>query len=287
MRFGLVIDALDPGDALDDLVARAVAAERLGFDLVWLPDSDVMPSPPVVAAALAPRTSSIRVGIDVRAGGHPVSLAEAAVVADLCLGGRLVLAVGSPDASLMAETVEVLLAATAARPFRHHGERWRIPGNLPENVVNREERIRVTPASTQLELPVWLTGPHAATLTGDFCLTFVGTDDQSANELRSHWQQVEARLGRAAGRLRRVAVRAVSPDADGSVDNDAVVERLRADQRSWGMDVALVRLPPGSPPDTVTATLAALAAGVVPRVQLDRLPEGLEAYWRQRQETVQ
>jgi len=287
MRFGLVIDVLDAGHPLDDLLRQATAAEEVGFDVVWLPESvGAIPSPAIAAAALAPHTSSIHVGIDLQAGVNPVYLAEEAAVADLCLGGRLVLAIGSPDDALLAETTDVLLAATAARPFRHEGERWQIPANLPANEVNREDRVRLTPATAQLELPIWLSGPQAAPVARDRGLTFVGSADDSTDVLAREWQRTEARLSLASSRLRRVAVRVLTPDSTGSIDDEAVVERLRADQHAWGMDIVLVQLPTVTPVDARLRTLDQLAARVIPRVQLDRLPPGLEQYWKQRQETA-
>ena len=283
MRFGLVADVVDTGDPLSDLVLQATAAEANGLDLVWLPESDTLPSPAVAAAALAPHLTSLHVGIEVRAGGHPVHLAEQAVVTDLCLAGRLVLAVTSTDAGLLGETVDVLLAATAARPFRHEGSRWRIPANLPANEVNRQDRVRVTPATAQLELPVWVCGPHAAPVARDRCLTHVGSSGDTTADLTRAWEQTQARLALATARLRRVAVRALATDDAGLIDDEALVDRLRADQHGWGMDVALLRLPTGTAVTARLRTLEQLAERVLPRLQLDRLPPGLEQYWRQRQ----
>ncbi len=179
MRFGLVI----AGGSLDEVSAQVIAAEESGFDVVWLAQSEAIPSPAVTAAALASMTSSIRIGIELQAGVNPVYLAEEAAVADLCLGGRLVLALMSDDAGRQGETADVLLAALAARPFRHEGVRWQIPANLDANVVNREERVRVTPAPAQLELPLWLSGPHAAHLARERCLTYIGAADESTDVL--------------------------------------------------------------------------------------------------------
>lgn len=287
MRFGLVVDALDPAGPLDDLIRQAAAAEQAGFDLVWLPElAGSIPSPAVAAAALAPHTSSVHVAVELQAGVNPVYLAEEAAVADLCLGGRLVLAVTSDDADLLAETADVLLAATSARPFRHEGTRWQIPANLPENVVNREERVRVTPATAQLELPIWLSGPAAPEPARERCLTHVGSANDSTESVATEWQRTAERLGRAADRLRRVAVRALPSSEGMRVDTDALVDRLRADQCAWGMDIALIQFPHQmSQPDRLR-TLDAIAAHVMPRVQLDRLPPGLEQHWKQRQETA-
>jgi alkanesulfonate monooxygenase SsuD/methylene tetrahydromethanopterin reductase-like flavin-dependent oxidoreductase (luciferase family) len=278
MRFGLVLAA----GPLEELLAQAVAAEQSGFDLVWLREAPSLRSPTAVAAALAPGTTSIRVGVELTAGVNPVYLAEEVAVADLCLGGRLVLTLHSDDAGLLAETTDVVLDAIAARPFRHEGERWSIPANWPENEVNQEERIRVTPATAQLELPVWLAGAGAAHVARERALTYVGTSKDSTETLAREWQHTEARLNLAARRLRRVAARSVGLP----LDDDGLVETLRADQRGWGLDVVLVELPDGTGLDDRLIAIEHLAARVLPRVQLDRLPPGLETYWKQRQETA-
>jgi alkanesulfonate monooxygenase SsuD/methylene tetrahydromethanopterin reductase-like flavin-dependent oxidoreductase (luciferase family) len=285
MRFGLVLDKLPDQPPLAGLIAQARAAEVVGFDVVWLAESPALPSPAVAAAALAPKTSTLRVGIELQAGVNPVYLAEEAAVVDLCLGGRLVVSLRSEDSELLAETVDVLQLALAARPFRHDG-RWRIPANLPENVVNREELIRVTPASAQLEVPVWLAGSPAAQVARERCLTFIGTAGESADSLTTEWQHTEARLGPAARRLRRVAVRDVATDTTGSLDDDDLVARLRVDQRGWGLDLVLVRLPLAASLAARVRSLDLISSRVMPRVQLDRLPSGLEQYWKQRQETA-
>jgi alkanesulfonate monooxygenase SsuD/methylene tetrahydromethanopterin reductase-like flavin-dependent oxidoreductase (luciferase family) len=139
---------------------EARRAEALGFDAVWLDERD-LGAPLVVAAAVAAQTTGLRLIACVDAGPHPVTLAEEAIVADLASNGRLVLVVRSDDAELLGETVEVLQLAFAARPFRHDGPRWRIPAGLPEHEA-LGERLRVTPAPAQLQLPVWTAGGAGA-----------------------------------------------------------------------------------------------------------------------------
>jgi alkanesulfonate monooxygenase SsuD/methylene tetrahydromethanopterin reductase-like flavin-dependent oxidoreductase (luciferase family) len=219
-------------------VDEAARAEELGFDLVWIEDEAAL----VVAAAVGAVTAGVAIVAAVAGGPHPVTLAEEFAVADLAAGGRLVLALGGDDEALLAETVAVLLAAFAARPFRHEGARWRIPAQLPEH-TDVEERVRVTPAPAQLEPTIWLTGAAAPAVGRAFGLSRVGPDDE------------------APARLRRVA----------RFDGDIDAERLRREQDAWGMDVAVLDVEPSG--------WQAIARDVRPRVQLDALPPGLERYW--------
>ena len=153
------------------------------------------------------------------AGPHPVALAEEAAVADLATGGRLVLVVGGDDEALLAETVDLLFLSLAARPFSHDGPRWRVPARLPEH-DHVEERVRVTPAPAQLELPVWVSGRAGRAVAVSRGIPFVDTDGD----------------GIASGRI-RPALRVVPGDPD------ALVEALRAERDAWGLDTVVFELP--------------------------------------------
>ena len=242
-------------------------AEALGFDLVWV-DERTAQAPLAIAAAAGAVTSGVRLVAAVDAGVHPVTLAEETAVADLATQGRIVLAVRSDDEALLGETVDVLFRAFAARPFRHEGSRWRVPAGLPEH-EQREERVRVTPPPAQLEPTIWLAGTAAPTVAATRGLGFVAPEDPD-----QAWAEAERTLGPAAWRLRRVAVRKVPVP----LDENALVAALLAERDSWGLDVCVLSLPPGG--DRAEA-LDTIARRVRPRVQLDRLPPGLEQYWRQ------
>jgi alkanesulfonate monooxygenase SsuD/methylene tetrahydromethanopterin reductase-like flavin-dependent oxidoreductase (luciferase family) len=228
----VVIGADDEWATQRDTARRA---DVLGFDLVWLAAGSA-----VTACALASATESVRIGLALTCGAHPVNLAEEVAVADLVLGGRLVLALGPGDGGLgqLTETVEVVLAGQAPRPFAHDGPQWTIPANLPGN-LETETRVRVTPTPAQIELPVWITGPDAAAVAAEFGLSYVGGVEENSDVLVATWTAIEAALGPAAARLRRPAVRRFG---DG-FDVPAALASLHAEQEAWGMDVALLDVP--------------------------------------------
>ena len=80
-----------------DLIAEAAEADRLGFNTVWLaevhfaPRFSVMPTPLMLLAAIAERTTNIRLGMAVNLMPlhHPIRLAEEVATLDVLSGGRV------------------------------------------------------------------------------------------------------------------------------------------------------------------------------------------------------
>ena len=121
--------------------------ERLGFTGVWLSehhfvDDGYLPSPLVVAAAIAARTERIRIGTNVLLlpMHHPLRVAEDAAVVDLVSGGRFILGVGQGYVqhefetlgfdrkyrpSLFEEGIEVIRRAWEEGRVGYEGKRWR------------------------------------------------------------------------------------------------------------------------------------------------------------------
>jgi alkanesulfonate monooxygenase SsuD/methylene tetrahydromethanopterin reductase-like flavin-dependent oxidoreductase (luciferase family) len=219
--------ALDTGVAWDAQCDRARMAEELGFDLLWIEADDA-----ITASALAGVTDRIGVGLRLPTGANPLILAEEVAVADLVLGGRLVVALAGDD---LAETVEVVLSSLAPRPFAHGGPKWKVPANHPTN-VETESRVLVTPFAAQIQLPVWVAGPGAPQAAAEFGLSYVAGPDESSDDLRALWSEIESAIGPAAARLPRPAVRRL----DGEVDAAHTVAALRAERSAWGLDVAIL-----------------------------------------------
>ena len=107
MKFGLFYQlpcapAQNVAARYQETIEQIVYAEALGFNAVWLaelhfnPLFSVMPAPMTLAAALAQRTTRIRLGTAVLLLPlqHPLRTAEEAAVVDLLSQGRLELGVG-------------------------------------------------------------------------------------------------------------------------------------------------------------------------------------------------
>lgn len=104
--FGIMHDFRRPdgGDHHEyyaECLDEVALADRLDLDAVWLSehhltDDGMTPAPLVLAAAIAARTSRLRIGTSVLVLPlhHPLRVAEEAAVVDLLSGGRLVLGVG-------------------------------------------------------------------------------------------------------------------------------------------------------------------------------------------------
>jgi len=98
-----VAGAAGPAQAYRETIELAVAAEELGFGSFWVAQhhggalEGLLPSPLVLLAAVAERTSTIRLGTAVVAAAleDPRRLAEDAAVVDALSGGRLELGVGA------------------------------------------------------------------------------------------------------------------------------------------------------------------------------------------------
>jgi alkanesulfonate monooxygenase SsuD/methylene tetrahydromethanopterin reductase-like flavin-dependent oxidoreductase (luciferase family) len=126
------------------ILALLTDSERLGFDIAWCNEhhfheyGGMIPSPPVLLAAVAARTSRIRLGTSVALLPlhHPLEQAEAYAMLDQISGGRLELGIGrgfmrhdynsfgvpwEEGQARLLEALAVIEKAWQYRPFSHRG----------------------------------------------------------------------------------------------------------------------------------------------------------------------
>jgi alkanesulfonate monooxygenase SsuD/methylene tetrahydromethanopterin reductase-like flavin-dependent oxidoreductase (luciferase family) len=131
--------------AFDDTFEQIAAAEALGLDSVWIveqhfrPWASILPSPMVMAAAVAARTSRMRIGLAVQVLPltNPLRVAEEAVMIDHISHGRFDLGVGrsgitkfydgynvpySESRLRFDESLEIILAAFRQETFSFEGQ---------------------------------------------------------------------------------------------------------------------------------------------------------------------
>jgi probable F420-dependent oxidoreductase len=218
MKFGIYSSIANPprGEHLDrcidEVIAEAQLAEASGFDACFFgehhQDKDgFLPSPLIVATAVAAQTRRLNVGTSVilLPLHHPVHLAEDVITLDLVSKGRVILGVGigyqaadfrafavPPEhrVALFEEGVEIIRKCWSGELFSFHGAHYRLD-NL---------QIRPRPFQTPAP-PLWIGAsvPAAVRRAGRLGDAFVATpsaDLQSTLRLIDAYRQAALGAGR-------------------------------------------------------------------------------------------
>src|SRR5437899_4739629 len=218
MKFGLYSSIANPprcerlDRCIDEPIAAAQLAEACGFDSCFFgehhQDHDgFLPSPLIVATAVAARTQRLRVGTSVilLPLRHPVRVAEDAITLDLVSRGRVVLGVGigyqpadfrafavpmEHRMALFEESVEILRRCWAGERFSARGKHYTL------------EDVQITRRPFQAPgPPLWFGAsvPAAARRAGRLADGFVGTPSTSmenATELADIYKDAARQAGR-------------------------------------------------------------------------------------------
>jgi alkanesulfonate monooxygenase SsuD/methylene tetrahydromethanopterin reductase-like flavin-dependent oxidoreductase (luciferase family) len=267
MQFGLYSSIANPprGEhldrSIDQVIAEAQLAEASGFDSCFFgehhQDKDgFLPSPLIVATAVAARTRRLRVGTSVilLPLHHPVRVAEDVVTLDLCSKGRVILGVGigyqaadfrafsvpmEHRVAIFEESVEILRKCWTGEPFSHRGRHYTL------------EDVQVRPRPFQQPAPpLWFGAsvPAAARRAGLLADAFVGTPSTS---LASAMRLVDAykAAALAAGRTPRVVLMRDAWVAETRAEAEAVYgpEVMAAYRYYWQHRLAeFQNIPPGT-----------------------------------------
>src|SRR5215475_5977344 len=218
MKFGLYSSIANPprGEHLDrcidETIAEAQLAEACGFDSCFFgehhQDNDgFLPSPLIVATAVAARTQRLRVGTSVvlLPLHHPVHLAEDVITLDLVSRGRVILGVGigyqpadfrafavpmEHRMALFEEGVEIVRLCWAGERFSFKGKHYTL------------EDVTITPRPYQKPgPPLWFGAsvPAAARRAGRMADGFVGTPStgiENATRLADIYKDAAREAGR-------------------------------------------------------------------------------------------
>jgi probable F420-dependent oxidoreductase len=218
MKFGLYSSIAHPprGEHLDrcvdEVIAEAQLAEDSGFDACFFgehhQDKDgFLPSPLIVATAVAARTRRLTVGTSVMLLPlhHPVHVAEDVITLDIVSKGRVILGVGigyqaadfqafavpmEHRVALFEEGVDIIRKCWSGEPFSYHGRHYTLEG------------IQIRPRPFQSPAPpLWIGAsvPAAARRAGRLGDAFVATpstDLESTVRLVDAYRQAAVTAGR-------------------------------------------------------------------------------------------
>jgi probable F420-dependent oxidoreductase len=218
MKFGIYSSIANPprGEQLDrcieEVIAEAQLAEASGFDACFFgehhQDQDgFLPSPLIVATAVAARTRRLNVGTSVvlLPLHHPVHVAEDVITLDLVSKGRVILGVGigyqaadfrafavpmEHRVALFEEGVEIIRKCWSGERFSFHGAHYTL----------EDLQIRPRPFQTPAP-PLWIGAsvPAAARRAGRLGDAFVATpsaDLESTRRLVDAYRQAALQAGR-------------------------------------------------------------------------------------------
>ncbi|GAA4100452.1 LLM class flavin-dependent oxidoreductase [Actinomadura miaoliensis] len=282
VRFGVFLLAArypgqDDAAALARTVEAAVAAERAGFDDVWLAEHHfmsygVVPSAVTLAGHLLGLTSRVHVGtaVSVLSTQHPVALAEQAALLSLVSGGRFRLGVGrgGPWRDLevfgtglpryeegFAEALDLLLAWLRSERVAWEGEHFRFrevpvvpraPEPPPVAVACTSPATESMAAARGLPM---LLGMHVGDEEKAAAVARHG--DADAPHVSTHLAQVADTRADAVDTLLREMPRWLGPGLEGYVPVD---DRPRPERDAPAYTRHLCDLHPvGSPDDCVEA----------------------------------
>ncbi len=182
----------------DELCKQAEIAEAMGFDSFWLPENHfsgptAIPSPLMLLAAIAARTSKIRLGstsylLPIR---HPILAAEEVAVLDRLSGGRLILGIGRGFQDSMFALFDIPTSEKRKR-FKANIDTM-IKAWTGEPISSHDgKEIFLAPLPLQKPYPpLWVAafGPLAIKQAGSMGLPYIASPVEDLHSLHVNFQQ--------------------------------------------------------------------------------------------------
>ncbi|MEX2489100.1 MAG: LLM class flavin-dependent oxidoreductase [Pseudomonadales bacterium] len=181
-----------------ELAEQGEIAETMGFHSFWLPESHFageasIPAPLMLLAAIASRTSRIRLGsssylLPIR---HPVQAAEEVAVLDRISGGRVILGVGRGYQDAMFTAFEIP-AKDKRKQFKKNLEIMISAWQGEPIAFEDGEPVQLGPRPIQVpHPPLWVAafGPLAIKQAGSLGLPYLASPVETMNTLVRNYQQ--------------------------------------------------------------------------------------------------
>ena len=178
-----------------ELAAQGEVAEAMGFDSFWLPENHftgpaAIPSPLMLLAAVASRTTKIRLGstsylLPIR---NPILAAEEVAVLDRLSGGRVILGIGRGFADAMFKTFDIPTSEKRKR-FKENLKRMIDAWQGKAIAQHDDEDIFLSPLPVQQpHPPLWVAafGPLAIKQAGSLGLPYIASPVESLESLEAN-----------------------------------------------------------------------------------------------------
>jgi alkanesulfonate monooxygenase SsuD/methylene tetrahydromethanopterin reductase-like flavin-dependent oxidoreductase (luciferase family) len=219
MKVGIVLDMRNPPawarpwpELYASVLEGCVEAERLGLDSIWVTEhhffeDGYLPQTLTLAAAIAARTSRIRIGTAILIPGLRAALdvAEQAGIVDLVSNGRLELGLGAgyrvPEFEAFGQDI---------------GHRYALLEDRAAEIKRLWENGGFTPPPVQARAPLWIGahGPRGARLAGRLGAGLMSFAPQAVEAYRRALE--DAGHGAGSARLAHVANMVVADDPQGA-----------------------------------------------------------------------
>lgn len=206
MQIAVTAWKLGARDLADELAKQGETAEKLGFDSFWLPENHfvgslAIPSPLLLLAAIASRTSSLRLGstsylLPIR---NPILAAEEVAVLDRLSGGRVILGIGRGFQDAVFRTFGIPVGEKRQR-FRENLlqmiDAWQGKPLDP----GKGEPVTLAPLPVQQpHPPLWVAafGPLAIRQAGSLGLPYIASPIEGIEGLAGNYAQHKQHLAEA------------------------------------------------------------------------------------------